>query len=788
MTDVVVLEQSQLTSGSTWHAAGLVAAADVRTESDLAIYTYGRDLYGRLEAETGLSTGFRDVGYMHVVTNEERLHELRRVAAFQRRHNVDLNEISPKEAEALFPHADFSDVIAAFYVANDGRINPVDMTMSLAKGARMGGAKIFEGVGVSEILTKNGTAIGVRTTGGDVIHAENVVICAGMWARQLGASAGLNLPLQAAEHYYIITDDMGLSRDLPVLEDSAAYTYYREEGGGMMLGLFEPDDAVPWNLKHIPENFSFGELNPDMDRILAHLETSYKRVPDALNAGVRKFFCGPESFTPDLAPLVGETPELRKCFVAAGLNSSGILNGAGIAMVLAHWIVDGLPPLDVTGINVNRFSRDENTPAYRRDRTPELLGKMFGQKFPNKGMQTARNAKQTVLYERLKAAGAFFVEDHGWEVADWYAPSPEEAKVERYSWHRQNWWPYLEAECKAARNDVILMDMSDMNKFLVQGRDALALLNRLSCNDIDMKPGRLAYTQWTNARGGIEGDLTITRLEEGKFIVVCGPNARGHTQMRLNRHIGPDEFVTVTDISAGITQLNIHGPKARALMEKLTDYDMSHENFPFANARTIDIGYAQVLAQRVTYVGELGWELNIPAVSAVQIYDMIIKAGKEFGLRHAGLQALMSLRMEKGYREYGHDLDNTDTPIEAGLGFVVKLDKPGGFIGRDVLAAQKEAGIPHKRLLQFILDDPQPLLYGGELIYMDGEYVGYLGSGAYGFTLGAAVGLGYAQLDKPVSLKRIKAAQWEIEIADKRYAAKASLKPLFDPSSERIRA
>ncbi|MGE4611956.1 MAG: FAD-dependent oxidoreductase [Paracoccaceae bacterium] len=787
MSDVVVLERDQLTSGTTWHAAGLIVAGLLKTEAECEIYTHGRDLYATLESETGLPTGFRDVGYLQIASNEERVHEMRRIAPFMRRHGINIHEISPKETADLFPIGDLSDVLAGFYIPEDGRVNPVDVTMSLAKGARMGGAKIFEGVTVAEILEKNGTATGVRTTDGQTITAENVVICGGMWSRQLGAQAGINLPLQAAEHYYLITEKIeGLPRDLPVLEDPSTYTYYREEVGGLMLGLFEPG-AAPWKLDRIPDNFAFGEIEPDWDRVGPHLELAYSRVPDALNVGVRKLFCGPESFTPDLAPLVGETPELRKCFVACGMNSLGILNGAGTGKVLAHWIVDGIPPIDVTGINVNRFTKNEATYAFRRDRGTELLGKLFGQHYHNEGFETARNVKQSALYDRLKTAGAYFSESHSWELPDWFAPSPDEAHIEKYSWFRQNWFDWHAEEHYAARNDVVVMDMSSMSKFLVQGRDACMLMNRLSCNEVDVQIGRVVYTAWVNEKGGFEADLTVTRLEKDKYLVVVGENSHGHTEMHMRRNIAIDEFVTITDITPGITQINVHGPKSRELMQKVSFADLSNQAFAYMSCQEIDVGYFNVLALRVTYIGELGWELHVPALHAVQVYDLLMEAGKDLGVRNAGMQTLSSLRLEKAYRDFGIDVDNTDNPIEAGLGFAVKLDKPGGFIGRDALAKIKAKGISKTRMMQFLLNDPEPLLYGNELVYLNGKEVGHLQIAAYGHTLGGAVGIGFAENDAPLTAENVTSGTWEIDVAGERIKATASLRPLFDPEMAKIK-
>ena len=785
--DVVVLEQGQLTSGTTWHAAGLIVAGLLKSEAECAIYTHGRDLYANLENETGLPTGFREVGYLQIATNQERLHEMRRIAAFMRRFGINNHEVSVKEAQDMFPIGDLSDVVGAFLIPEDGRANPVDLTMSLAKGARNGGARFFENTRVDEILAQNGTATGVRTADGQTIIAENVVICGGMWSRQLGAAHGVNLPLQAAEHYYLITEAIpDLPRDLPVLEDPSTYTYYREEVGGLMLGLFEPG-AAAWKLDGVPETWEFGEIEPDWERVGPHLEKAYSRVPDTMHYGVKRLFCGPESFTPDLAPLVGPTPELRNLWVACGLNSLGILNGAGTGMVLAHWIVDGLPPLDVTGINVNRFSREFATPAFRRDRTPELLGKLFGQHFHNEGFKTARDVKRSVLYDRLKAAGAYFSEGNGWEQPDWFAPTPAQAKVETYSWYRQNWFEWHAQEHRAAREDVIVMDMTSMACFNVEGPNALALMSRLSCNEVDVEVGRVVYTAWTNERGGFEADLTVTRLAHNKFMVVVGENSAGHTEMRMRRHILDGEVVIITDVTAGRCQINVHGPKSRTLLQRISGADLSNEGFPFMTARDIDVGYAIALAFRVTFIGELGWELHVPATQAVQVYDLIMQAGADLGIRNAGMQTLNSLRLEKAYRDFGIDVDNTDNPIEAGLGFAVKLDKPGGFMGRDALAAIKARGVPRNRMLQFLLTDPEPLMYGNEMIYLDGRQVGYIQVGGYGHTLGGAVGIGFAELQEPLTAKIVETGAWQIEIADERYDAKASLTPLYDPAMNKVK-
>lgn len=787
MTDVVLVERDRLTSGTTWHAAGEIVPAVLGSEWECELYRYGRELIAGLEAETGQATGFRRPGYLQPADTPERLEEMRRGAAFMNLHGIEVHEISPAEAAEKFPIGDFSTTLAAFWYPQEGRTNPVDTTMALARGARSRGARIIEGVAVQDILVRNGRAVGVRTERGDIM-AEHVVIAAGMWSRQIGARAGINLPLQAAEHYYLITEPMaGVTADLPLLEDPHTWAYFREETGGLLIGLFEPD-AAPWNIEAIPQDFAFDEIPPDLDRVAPWLERAFQRVPAAAGAGMRKLFCGPESFTPDLAPLVGPVAELRNCWVAAGLNSLGILNGPGIGMALAHWIVEGHCPVDHTTFNADRFADgSHNTPAFRRARTPELLAKSFGAHYPNESFKTARGLKQSVLYDRLRAAGAYFSESHGWELPDWFAPSPDEAKIDRYSWGRQNWWDWHAAEHRAARESVILMDMSSMSKFEVAGREACALLDRLSCNEVDVEPGRVVYTAWTNERGGFEADLTVTRLSGDRFLVVVGENSHGHTLTWMRRHVGPGECVTITDITPGITQINIHGPRARDLLQRVSSADLSNAAFPFMHAREIDLGYFNVLALRVTYVGELGWELHVPAIHAVQVYDLLTEAGRDLGLRNAGMQTLSSLRLEKAYRDFGVDVDNTDDPIAAGLGFAVKLDKPGGFIGRHALAAIKAAGTPKRRMLQFLLHDPEPLIWGNEIILLEGRPVGYIQAGAYGHTLGGAVGIGFAELDEPLTAAIVDQGRWQIGIAGRRFAATASLRPLFDPGMERIR-
>ena len=783
--DVIVLERKELTCGTTWHAAGLIATAGFGSETFINMAKYTRDLYMKLEAETGQATGFKQVGLLQVATSDEWLENRRRSADFSRQHGVDYQEISPKEVKEMWPLADTHDVVAGFFCPDDGRINPIDVTMAMAKGARMGGVQIFEGVAVTGIKRKKNQVSGITTTQGD-IEAEYVVNAAGMWGREVGRMAGVNVPLQAAEHYYLITEPIeGVHPDLPVIEDPERYSYIREEVGGIMLGIFEPV-AAPWATKGIPKDFSFGEINPDWDRLMPFLETAMERVPVIKEAGVHKFFCGPESFTPDLGPILGEAQELKNFFVAAGLNSLGILLGGGVGQVMAQWIVDGYPPVDTSGIDIRRMMPFQGNPTYLQHRVVEILGTMYENHYPNKSLQSARPVRRSALHERLKDAGAYFRVAKGWEYADWFAPKGVEPKVE-YSWWRQNWFDYWAEEHRACREDAIVMDLSLMTKVLVQGRDAVKVLNRICANNVAVEAGRIVYTPWLNERGTLEADLTVTRLSDESFMVIASDAMYNQTFDWLNRNIPADAHAFITDVTSGYAMLNVQGPKSRELLSRLTSADMSNEAFPYMTAQNIDLHYAPALALRVTYLGELGWELYMPPEYAVTAYDVLVEAGQDLGLRNAGIQALYSLRTEKGYRDFGHDIDNTDTLLEAGLGFTAKPNKPGGFIGQDAYLKQKESGNLQRRIVHFLLEDPQPLLYHNELVFCNGTFVGTIRAGSYGHSLGAAVGMAMMRWEDGVTKELVENGNFEIQIAGKRYPARASLRPFYDPDGKKIK-
>ena len=783
--DIVLLERAQLTAGTTWHAAGLIEAGGFFSATTVEMTKYTLELYKSLEAETGLATGNKNVGTITLVTTPDRLEEMRRMSAFEREFDVAFDEITPKEFKELWPLAYTEDLLAAFHSPGDGRVNPVDVTMALAKGARMGGVQIFEETPVTGFEIEDHRVNRIITERGE-IQAEYVVNCAGMWSREIGKLAGVDVPLQPTEHYYLITEPVeGVHPDLPVLVDPDKYAYYREEVGGILFGLFEPVSA-PWALDGIPKDFTFGEIKPDWDRMMPYVEEAMKRIPGLEKAGIHKFFCGPESFTPDLGPMMGLAPELDNFYVAAGFNSLGILMGGGAGKIMAQWIVDGVPDVDITEIDIARMLPFENTPKYLKDRAVEMLGFMFEDGYPNKQVKTARNARKSAFHDRLAEAGAYFGVYAGWEYPDWFAPQGVEPKVE-YSWGRQNWFEYSAAEHQATRENVTMLDYSVMGKLLVQGRDAEKVLNRICSNNVAVPTGRCVYTQWLNKTGTIEADLTVTRLAEDQYLILTGDGTITAVQAWLRRHIPVDAHIYVTNITSAYSVLNIQGPKSRDFLSGLTNADLSNEAFPFLTMQQIDIGYALVKAIRITYVGELGWELYIPTEFSLHVFDMLVEAGAAFGLKHLGLHALDSLRLEKAYRDYGGDIDNTDTPLEVGLGYFVDFDKPGGFIGRDALLRLKESGYRY-RMPQFLLEDPEPLLYFGEIIYRDGEPVGHIMAGSYGHTLGASVGVGPVENDgETVTVDFIKSGSYEIDIAGVRYPAKASLRPMYDPKLERVR-
>jgi len=785
-TDVLLLEQHQLTAGTTWHAAGLITSAGMTDETSLSFSRYSRDLYTRLEAETGHSTGYREVGHLSLATTPQRLEALRRSSAWQRGMGCNEVEISAKELAAMWPLARTDDVLAAFYVADEGRADPVGVATALAKGARQKGVILTEGVAATGVRVAGRRVTGVVTEAG-VVETETVVNAAGIWARQFGALAGVRIPLQAAEHYYLLTGKVdGMDPDLPVIEDPDRYGYYRPEGDGMLVGLFEPQ-AAAWSLDGVRRDFSFGKLPPDWDRMEPFLAAAMDRIPCLADTGMRTFFCGPESFTSDVHPLLGPAPELDGYFVAAGLNSIGILSGGGVGRAVAHWIVDGVPPCDVTGYSVERTALHETSRRFRAERTPELLGVLFGDAaWPTWKPRTARNVRRSVLHDRHAALGAHFAVSAGWEYPEWFFAGPGMPPATLMDYCRQPAFGLIGEEHAAIRDAVGILDMSLMGSFLVQGQDAGTVLSRLSANDVTAGDGRIVYTQWLNKAGGIVADVTVTSLGGDRFLVVASDLIHRRIEPLIRRATQPGEVVTVTDTTSGVTLLSVQGPASRELIGRLTDADLSNEAFPYLTAQPIDVGYAPVLAIRVTYVGELGWELHIPAEYALGVWDDLMAAGRDLGVRPVGLDALSGLRLEKGYRDIGVDIDNTDTPLSAGLGFAVAWDKPGGFTGRDALLAERAAGPPRHRVVSLAVDDPAADLFGNEPVLLDGQWAGYVRAAAYGYTIGGPVGLAQVSHPDGVTPEWLKAGGFTVRTPAGDVPARLQTAPLYDPTRRRI--
>jgi glycine cleavage system T protein len=784
-TDVVLLERKQLTSGTTWHAAGLIG--QLRGSANMTrLAKYSADLYVKLAAETGVETGMRQVGSISVALTAHRHEELLRQATVARIFDVDVQEISPNEAKAMYPHLEVGDVVGAVHLPLDGQCDPANITMALAKGARMRGAQIFEHTKVTGVTKANGRVTGVDYTdrAGQVGHiaADVVINCGGMWGRDLAQQSGVTLPLHACEHFYLITEPIQGLGHLPVLRVPDECTYYKSDAGKMMVGAFEPK-AKPWGMDGIREDFMFDTLPEDWDHFQPILENAMNRLPLFQTAGIHTFFNGPESFTPDDRYYLGEAPELGGYWVAAGYNSVGIAGSGGAGMALAHWITEGAAPFDLWEVDIRRAEPFQRNRAYLKDRVSETLGLLYADHFPYRQFETARGVRRTPLHEHLKARGAVFGEAAGWERANWFA-NPRQEREYRYSWKRQNWFDNQRAEHKAVREAVGFFDMTSFGKIRVEGRDACAFLNRLASAEMDVAAGKIVYTMLLNEAGGIEADLTVTRLSETAYLLVVPGATLQRNLAWLRAHLGA-AFAVITDMTAAESVLCIMGPKARDLMTRVSPNDFSNASHPFGMAREIEIGMGIARAHRVTYVGELGWEIYASSDQTAHIFEALEAAGDDLGLKLCGLHTLDSCRIEKAYRHWGHDITDEDHVLEAGLGFAVSRKKPD-FIGREAVLRKQEAGLERK-MVQFRLVDPEPLLFHNEAVVRDGKIVGPVTSGNYGHHLGGAIGMGYVPC-KGQTDADILSATYEIEVAGVRHAASASLAPMYDPKSEKVRA
>ena len=787
ITNTVVLERKQLTSGTTWHAAGLVGQLRAsKNLTELAKYT--TSLFEGLEKETGQATGFKQNGSISIALTDGRMEELLRGASMAKCFGLAVDVVSTAEIKERVPHYNMDGVKGGVFLPKDGQVNPIDVTQALASGARSRGAKIFENTKVTRILVEKGKTVGVETTDGTIM-ADKVVIASGMWSRELGRSIGVNIPLHACEHFYIVSEPIAeLPRNMPVVRLLDECTYYKEDAGKLMVGAFEPK-AKAWGGGGIDDEHAFVTLPEDMDHFEPILTSAINRVPLLETAGIQLFFNGPESFSPDNRYYLGEAPEVKNCYVATGFNSIGIQSSGGAGLVLSQWIKNGYPPMDVNGMDIRRIHPFQSVRSYVGERVTETLGLLYAMHWPYRQAETARGVRRSPIYEQTKKLGAVFGEVNGWERPNWYARDGVKAEYE-YSYGRQNWFPCADYEAKQLMTKCAFFDQSSFAKYSVEGRDACKVLNTISANNVDVEPGRIVYTQWCNERGGIEADLTVTRLEEDKFLVVTGAVPQVRDMAWLKRHTPDDAHCIATDITSGLPMIAVMGPNSRALLQKLSGADLSNAAFPFGTSKEIEIGYARVRASRITYVGELGWELYIPTEFVAHVFERLMAAGAEFGLTPAGMHTMNNCRTEKAYRHWGHDMSDEETPIEAGLGFAIAWDKKGGFIGREALLKQKSLAVLPKRMVCIALEDSSaaaPMMYHEEPIYRNGVIVGSTTSGAWGHRVNLSLGMGYVSNDGGVTKDWLDSGKWEVELAWKRYGAKVQLQSFYDPKGERIK-
>ncbi len=783
-TDVIVLEQGQLSSGTTWHAAGLVG--QLRSHSSMtSLIQYSTQLYSELELETGLSTGWQNCGSLSVARNTERMVQLERTASSARAQGVAVDVITPKEAGDLWPVMETHDLLGGIWLPGDGKANPTDLTQSLAAGARSGGAQIMERTRVTDIVVNNGAVAGVRTESGE-IKADTVVNCAGQWARNIGQMCNVSVPLHSAEHMYIVTGKIdGVNAELPVLRDPDGYIYFKEEVGGLAMGGFEPN-AKPWGMQGIPDNFEFSLLPDDWEQFEILMENALIRVPQLEHAEIKQFYNGPESFTPDNNFLLGEAPELRNFYVGAGFNSMGIASAGGAGKALAEWIVNGAPTMDLWPVDIRRFAGFNNNQNWLHDRIKETLGLHYAMPWPNRELESARPLRRSPLYDRLSGKRAVFGTKMGWERVNWFADNGQSTKID-YSFGRQNWHANVAREHNHVRNHVGLFDQSSFAKLMVEGADASAVLNTVCAANIDQPIGKSVYTGMLNERGGYESDLTVMRLAEQRFLIITGTAQAIIDRDWITKNTPANARCYISDVTSAWCVLSIMGPKSRMLLESVSSANLSNDVFPFGTIQQIDVGYATVYANRMSYVGELGWELIIPTEFTVGVYDLLHKVGSDFGLCDVGYYALESLRLEKGFRAWGSELTPDINPIEAGLAFCVDLHKPNGFIGKDALLAYKSMGVRKQRIVQLTIDDNRAQLWGGELVLRKGSTVGEVRSASFGHTLGTCVALALLKNDSDVSTAALEDGGFQIDLGGKLINATVHLESAYDPECVRLK-
>ncbi len=785
-SDVVLLEQGELSSGTTWHAAGLVGQLRA-TQAGTTLVQYSASLYEQLEDEVGLSSGFKRCGGVTVARTEDRMEQLRRTVATAAAYDLECELLTPEQAGERYPLLETSDLLGGIWLPGDGTANPTDLTQALARGARQRGATVVEHVRVTEVLVADGAVTGVRTDQGD-IEAEIVVNCAGQWAHHLAAQIGVAVPLHSAEHFYVVTDQIaGVRPDLPILRDPDGYTYFKEEVGGLVVGGFEPE-AKPWVAPdEIPYPFEFQLLGEDWDHFQILMDSALERIPALHEAGIRKFYNGPESFTPDNQFILGEAPSVRGFFVGAGFNSVGIASAGGAGRALAEWVLEGEPTVDLLAVDIRRFAPFQNDKAYLRARVTEVLGLHYAVPWPNREYDTARPLRTSPVYDRLAAANAGFGSKMGWERANFFAPPGVDPSI-RYAWGKQNWLPWSAAEQRACREAVAIFDQSSFSKYVVHGADAEAALQWICSNDVAVAPDETVYTALLNERGGYESDLTVTRIFDDQYFLVASSATTERDQDWLRRNIPAGLDAQVKDVTDTLAVFGVMGPRSRELLSGLTDADLSEAGFPFGASREVVLAGFTVRATRITYVGELGWELYVRTDDALGVYDAVKAAGADLGLVDAGYYAIESMRLEKGYRAFGRELTPEVDPVEAGLSFTCKLGTEIDFLGRAAVEKAKAAG-PSRRLVSFALEDPDVMVWGGELLVRDGVAAGQATSGAWGATLGAGVGLAWVQAPEgeTADAAYVRSGDYQLDVGGRRIPVTVSLKPLFDPSGERLR-
>jgi 4-methylaminobutanoate oxidase (formaldehyde-forming) len=786
IADMVLLEQGQLSGGTTWHAAGLVGQLRA-SESATRLVQYSTRLYAELESEVGLSAGYKQCGGVTVARTADRMVQLRRTAANAAAFNMECELLTPEQALERYPVMRVDDLVGAIWLPADGKANPTDLTFALAKGARMRGTLIVEKVRVLDVLTDNGRVVGVRTDAGDV-EAEIVVNCAGQWAKQVGAMAGVNVPLHSAEHFYVVSEHIdGVHPDLPILRDPDGYTYFKEEVGGLVIGGFEPE-AKPWVAPdNIPYPFEFALLKEDWDHFEILMNNALLRIPALEVTGIKKFYNGPESFTPDNQFILGEAPEVANFFVGAGFNSVGIATAGGAGRALAEWIVNGAPTSDLTAVDIRRFAPFNGNNRWLHDRVAEILGLHYEVPWPNREMTTARPFRRSPVHHLLAAANANFGSKMGWERANFFAPEGTAPTIE-YTWGKPNWLPWSATEQTNTRTNVTVFDQTSFSKYLVVGTDAEAALQWLCTADVGVPVGKSVYTGMLNARGTYESDVTVTRTGAEEFLIISSAATTERDKDHIRKNLPAVAHATLVDVTSAHAVFGVMGPKSRDLLSALTTADLSDDVFGFSTSGEISLGYATVRAIRITYVGELGWELYVPAEFAVGVYEDLMAAGAQFGVGRGGYYAIESLRLEKGYRAFGRELTPSENPVEAGLLFACKLNTDIAFLGREALEKARAEG-PRKKLVGFRADTPDAMLWGGELILRDGAVAGQVTSAAWGETTGACVGLAYirASDNSVITADWVNAGSYQVNVGGELYPISVSLKPIYDPTNARIR-